>query len=378
LGQAKVIDFEDIIEDTQPYLTEGFQFEATPLQSFSVKIRPTESLNGSSSSNTSVFPNFGFDDHGIQITLANGSSFSLIGFDLLEPNSLGTFPGPGECRVSGVKSDGSIIEKVIEVDGVLGSQTYNFKVFHDLISVSILSAGEYSNFALDNVIVAESALVYPQLALGGGYEVVLFMNNRSSDPWSGVVWLNGGAWSKKIQWTLDGSDQTGKTSFQVMLQPHETRKFILAREGNLAIGWLDITPSTTSSLADLSTSYFYNYFSGKILADSTGVAPSRLTKAVRFPVEFNSKVNTGFAVKHSIEPVQFTLYDQSGSMLQQTTIAFNQASFVNELFFGVSSDLVGSVEVYSPTGLSIVVIRLESIPGGGFQLTSIPGLVVDP
>ncbi len=377
-ASSVVIGFEDVTEDTQPYLTAGYRLEATALQSFSVRIRPTQRANGVSTGNTSVFPNFGFDDHGIVITRSDGGSFSLLGFDLLEPNSLATFPGAGECRVSARKGDGSVVAAVVTVDGVAGPQTYFLASLHDVVSVTFESAGEFSNFALDNVILAETLILYPQLALGGGFEVIFSATNRSEAGWQGRVLLDGGDWPAARGWSLDGEDRTGHSGFELDLEPNQTRQFVLSRRGGPVSGWLEVRPQPGSDAAALATAFFYNYSLEGQLEDSTGVAPARRTTAVRFPVSRASGLNTGLAVRRSDSPLTFTLYHEDGSPLQQLTTPFEGAVFFDELFFGVGEPFIGSVEVTCPQGFFIVVLRQELLGGGAFQLTSIPALTVLP
>lgn len=372
MADSVVIDFEDVSEDTQPYLNAGYRLEATALQSFSVRIRPTQRQNGVSTGNTAVFPNFGFDDHGIEVTRADGGTFSLLGFDLLEPNSLGTFPGPGDCRVTGRKADGSVIATIIQVDGQPGSQTFFLNDFKDMASVTFEAEADYSNFALDNVVLAESWILYPQLALGGGFEVVLIVTNRSGAAWEGRAELDGGAWPPARQWTLDGMDRTGQSGFDIVLGPNQTRQFVLRRSGDAVSGWLEIRPRPSFDAAVLATAFFYNFLIGGQLEDSTGVAPARVSTAVRFPVSRAARLNTGLAVRRAGAPVTFTLYDQSGTQRQETTTVFDGALFFDDLFFGVGDEFTGAVEVRCPRGFFIVVLRQELLPAGGFQLTSIP------
>ncbi len=377
-ANSVVIDFEDVTEDTQPYVKFGYRLEATALQQFSVRIRPTQRQNGASTDNTAVFPNFGFDDHAIEVMRSDGGTFSLLGFDLLEPNSLATFPGPGHCSVAAQRADGSFIAARVTVDGAPGPETFFLKDFHDLTSVTFEAVGEFSNFALDNLIVAETLILYPQLALGGGFDVIFSATNRSDANWQGRVELDGGGWPARRNWSLDGVDRTGQSGFDIVLEPNQTRQFVLSRTGSAVSGWLEIRPQPGSDAAALATAFFYNFSIGDRLEDSTGVAPARTTTAVRFPVNRATQLNTGLAVRRAGSPLTFTLYDEEGSQLQQVTAPFDGAVFFNELFFGVDAQFVGSVEVVCRRGFFIVVLRQELLGEGAFQLTSIPALTALP
>ncbi len=375
-----LVDFEDMAGDTQPYLVDGYRFEATEMGA----IRPTSSLNGQPTSNLAVFPSFGFDDHGIRILRSDGGSFSVLALDLLEPFSLATFPGPATCRVLGTRVDGSIIGTELTIDGIGGAQTYQLNGFHNLASMTIDAVGDFENVALDNLFLADSLILFPQLALGSGFEVLLFATNRGSASWAGGADLNGGDWPIDQQWSLDGSDQTGASSFRIELASNETRLFRLSRKRDVVAGWLEIRPDPGSNPSDLSTSFFYNFLVTvhlepdsepvKELVDSVGVAPAQIATAVRFPVQRSPVVNTGIAVRRALRPVTFFLYDQAGNLLQTLTAPFNGALFIDELFFGIDPDFVGSVQVESDAGFYVVVLRQELLPTGAFQLTSIPAL----
>ncbi len=60
---------------------------------------------------------------------------------------------------------------------------------------------------------------YHQLAMGGGFEVVLTVSSRSGLPWNGRVNLNGGVWSQDRAWQLDGVEITGQSSFESIWKP---------------------------------------------------------------------------------------------------------------------------------------------------------------
>ncbi len=58
-------------------------------------------------------------------------------------------------------------------------------------------------------------LIYPQLALGGGFEVLLLITNRSTQSWFGEVVLDGGSWPTDRPWSVSGIDFTGSSRFQI-------------------------------------------------------------------------------------------------------------------------------------------------------------------
>ena len=150
--------------------------------------------------------------------------------------------------------------------------------------------------------------VYPHLALGGGFEVILLASNQSQGDFLGVAQLDGGAWPMDRPWALDGEDRTGQSSFEIRLGPRQTQKFRLSGTRDAVAGWLEIK----SPVLALATSYFYNFFSSPttefgrpMFEDSTGVGAARPVTAVSFPVERSSSVNTGLAIRESQDAVSF-------------------------------------------------------------------------
>ncbi len=214
-------------------------------------------------------------------------------------------------------------------------------------------------------------LVYPQLVLGGGFEVVLFVTNQGPGPWAGRAELNSGLWPPDRPWSLNGQDQTGENGFQILLEPGQTEKFVLTRSQGLSAGWLEIR--TGHRIAHLSTSFFYNFISGNELVDSTGVAPAKGVSHLQFAVERSETINTGIAIQRSGE-VLMRLFDEEGALLESQSVTEQGAQFFDEIFQGAPAQFVGSVTVESTRAIYLTVLRQEVISRDPlkFQLTSIP------
>ncbi len=214
-------------------------------------------------------------------------------------------------------------------------------------------------------------LMYPQLALGGGFEAVLLLSNQAPEPWVGRAELNSGMWPGDRPWSLNGQDRAGEDGFQIVLEPGRTAKYTLTSSQGPFSGWLEIR--SCQPLAHLSTSFFYNFYSGGVLVDSTGVAPARGLHRQRFPVERSDSVNTGIAMQRSGE-VLMTLYDSEGQEVESLVRKEQGARFFDEIFQGVPPDFIGSVEVSSPNRVFLTVLRQEVISTSPleFQLTSVP------
>lgn len=217
---------------------------------------------------------------------------------------------------------------------------------------------------------------FPQLALGAGFQAVLFLTNAASTAWSGRALLDEGLWPADRPWQLNGQDRTGAADFEVELGPFETGRFVL--EGGPApfSGSLSIRPDQGSDGSDLAPTFFYNFLRDDQLLDSTGTPPSRAVKGVAFPVERTASINTGFAIRQSSAPLTFILVDQSGASIEIVERTFNGAQFINEAFEDVPDEFVGSVIIQSRAEFSMVVLRQE-LTAEGFQLTSIPATPAD-
>ena len=216
-------------------------------------------------------------------------------------------------------------------------------------------------------------LLYPQLALGGGFEAVLFVSNGGPGTWTGRAELDGGAWPLDRPWSLDGGDRTGQTTFDIELAPDQTRRFTLASNGPPVSGWLEIKGGALTT-TNLSTSFFYNFYQGEDLSDSTGVAVASRVTAVRIPVERSANLNTGFAVRRAEDPITFTLYDAAGDHFQEASFNLDGALFLDQIFANVPEDFVGAMELESSKSFYVTALRQEIIPGPQlrFQLTSVP------
>lgn len=158
-----------------------------------------------------------------------------------------------------------------------------------------------------------SQLLYPQLALGGGFEVVLLATNQGREDWRGRGELDNRAWPPDRPWALDGANRTGRSGFDIQLEPNQTKKFILSSNGPVVSGWLEIRGKP--QIADLATTFFYNFFAGAELGDSTGVGVAPAVTAVTFPVERSAQINTGIALRQTQAQVNLRLYDEAGVSL---------------------------------------------------------------
>jgi hypothetical protein len=223
-------------------------------------------------------------------------------------------------------------------------------------SVVDMGAYEYSSSQATDVI------VYPQVAVGGGYQVVIIISNKSDSNWSGV------GKPLKNDGTLD------YLTTQITLGPKETKKYVLTGGSTTKACGFEIYGNSGSLNSAVSVNFFYNYIQDEQLKDSTGVPKSQLAKKFTFPIERTSTVDTGLSIRRRTNQpttqVALTLIDANGNQLQQVYTGSDSSGFISSLFTTVPASFVGSVVAESPDDFYIVVIRMESTQTG-FQLTSV-------
>jgi hypothetical protein len=240
-----------------------------------------------------------------------------------------------------------------------------------IAAFGLLSAGAY-------------ALTFAQLALGGGYEAVLIITNRTSSTRTGRVWIRQGfnqRWEGR--WAVNGRNFSGSDFVPYSLNPRASVKLRLTGDSETRVGYLEI--EADSGEDDIAVSYFYEFRAGGFLRDSVGSPESALGRRFVFGVEKTSTVDTGFAWSPSSHsgasgfPVELTLYTEGGSIRLQKAVTFtgHLAAFFSEVFTEVSGNFRGSLEIESPVQLSVEVLRIEHT-SSGFQLTSTPAAVDVP
>ena len=230
-------------------------------------------------------------------------------------------------------------------------------------------------------------ILYPHLAIGSGFQVVLLLANASENSWSGTGFVPGFGNGSGVPWTLNGQSMEGMDSFPIVLPARATERYVLAAREDVGpfSAALEILPGTDSEISDLASSFFYSYSQANLLIDSVGVAPGRSGTTAVFPVEFSrqSSVNTGMALRraslHQDSPaptLTARLFDDRGNLVQEASGEFLGARFFTEIFPAVADDaqgeFVGSLEMSSPAPIYGASLRQQLLPGGSFQLTEVP------
>jgi hypothetical protein len=219
---------------------------------------------------------------------------------------------------------------------------------------------------------------YAQLALGGGYECVVILNNKLASEFKGGVDLrkgNGETWDTPFR--VNGQSASD-SSIEVTLPAFGSTRLLLQGEATARTGYLVVFGSGANTGSDVAVAFFYNFYSGGRLVDSVGVPPGSQSGRHMFAVEKTATVNTAFAWAPPWTPlpsfdITVTLYDSAGNQVQQKTIPFtgHLAKYFTEIFDAVPANFVGHVRVVSPQAIVMTVLRFETV-GESFQLTSTP------
>jgi hypothetical protein len=228
-----------------------------------------------------------------------------------------------------------------------------------------------------------SAVTFPQLALGGGYECVMLISNMKAVPWSGNFYVSQGndaLWSG--EWSVNGQSFTGQEGFSVAIAPFATIELRIRGDAVTRSGYLEYYAVGAASDADVAASYFYQYFENGRLISSTGSPPSISSRVFVFPVAKTAAVNTGFAWAPDATtaefPITFTLYRTSGSgtgaqyRVARISYSGHAAKFFDEVF-GITAEgsFTGHVTAEAPEAFHLEVLRLDRTDFG-FLLTSTP------
>lgn len=201
------------------------------------------------------------------------------------------------------------------------------------------------------------------------------VTNQGQEELDVYALLEDGNWPDDWPWSVNGKDETGRSSFSVSIDPDETRKFVLESSSGAFTGSLTLRIYDSGDLVygDVASSLFYEYLDGATLQDMISVPAAFPSTASRFAVELGETVNTGIALREASGLVTYTLFDQDGTLLQQVSLEPEEAEvarFFDQIFEGVSAPFLGSVRVESASGFYLLVLR-QQMSGDSFQLTTI-------
>ena len=246
--------------------------------------------------------------------------------------------------------------------------------------------------------------VFPHIALGGAgleYQIEVQISVRtgglgSSRPWEGQVGIYG-TWGQLYWpgvWSADGDPREGFSHVTVDEIPHGgSRVIILTGDDEVRTGFLTVSSEGPGGLPAVSV--FLRLYKDGVLIDTVGLIPSygRLDTGDAYTIPVRRRegeFDTGIACVLLSEERGFDhayavimeLYDDQGRRIQgkrlvsapedRTTTHFHSARFISEVFPQVfpqvleHADFVGSVKVYSPFELGVVVmgLRIDYVSNG--------------
>jgi hypothetical protein len=237
-------------------------------------------------------------------------------------------------------------------------------------------------FALPSIC---QAMTYAQIAVGGGYKLVILVANKTSFPWEGTFSLyqgNRNPWSGS--WAVNGVNHTGDKDFSVNINRYSTARLeITSDSSDVQSGWLEYygDGSPTSGVA---VSLFYQFYVGGKLKMTVGGGDSEWGDTYYIPIERSALVNTGiaWAPDWNLSPfkIDFTLYqaNESGGTVYGTkslNYSGQTAKFIDsdDLFPSLKSldSFRGFLKIESHEVIFLDVMRMDII-ADGFLYTSTP------
>ncbi len=224
------------------------------------------------------------------------------------------------------------------------------------------------------------AITFAQFALGGGYETLILITNKTASNWSGTIYLSQG-YNQKWQslWAMNGQVYTGLWGVPITLGPLECRKLRFTGDDITRSGYLEIDAESYYSEFDIAVSYFYEFrINGELITTTGGIESAFNNKAV-VAVEKTATVDTGIAwcpaSRYGSIPFEMylTLYNQSGDIVRQKTITFigHSAKFLSAIFADLPTNFLGHLRIDAQNYFWLEAIRFEST-SNYFQLTSTP------
>lgn len=204
-------------------------------------------------------------------------------------------------------------------------------------------------------------LVFPQLVLGGGWEVELTLFAQGEEDSAGVIAFLDPRGDPLVV-SIDGA---GTSSHGYQLQRQTSRTYSLSKGGPAVAGFLRVSQSILEESYRGSIGGTLRYRlkkQGTTLCEFTVPASPSLTDAL-IPFDQRHGNRTAFsAISLSATPLAFTLYDDQGDFVEQKTLQFGEliqrAMFLDELFPG-SKQHRGHVRIRAQNIFQLLVLNQE-------------------
>ena len=230
--------------------------------------------------------------------------------------------------------------------------------------------------------------VYGHLVLGGSdtglsFECIFLVSNKVlTSSWEGEVSLRTGAnedWEGN--WSVNGEDFSGSTSFPVSLEPAGSATFVISGDSMTRTGYLKFEGNRSFFWGDLATTFFYQVKQAGELIDSIGTGPTEAGLYFAFPIQQDSRTRTGFAwvasghiVPFAPEEIRVGIFDPEGAVFEIKTVPYEgyKAQFVDELFPDLPEEFQGTMMVNAEKFIHITVLRQDTLSLGAVQFTNTP------
>jgi hypothetical protein len=119
--------------------------------------------------------------------------------------------------------------------------------------------------------VSAFAITFPQFAIGGGYECLMLISNKTSLPWTGDIYIFSGndqLWPSS--WYVNGVNFTGERGVSLEIPGNASVKLRFTGNNQTRTGYLEIYGAGLSSSYGVSIAYFYQFLLGDDIITSTG------------------------------------------------------------------------------------------------------------
>ena len=219
--------------------------------------------------------------------------------------------------------------------------------------------------------VGTDPVVFPHLAVGGGYRTQVILINRSAAAVTGRIQLAGSDGSPlQVDW--DGVTSSER-NYQIAADG--VYRAELTGEAAVQVGYAVVTSETGSTPAG---SVIFQLWNGTTLITEAGVGATLETTTARISLD-NVGRQTGVAIANrgpTAAEVQFILQDRFAAQQQQVTRTIpaggHVAQLAQELFPAVESGFIGLVEIQSSVAVAAVTLQLTINTLGEVVLTTLP------
>jgi len=234
-----------------------------------------------------------------------------------------------------------------------------------------------------------AAVIYPQIAVGGGCETVVTITNPAGTGWSGrLIFKKGNEEDFSVPLKADGILFGPDSTWQVAAG--STARYVITSDGAQTAGYLRIETLSGPPSEQLVTGIFFRIrdVQGRV-TDLAATYPIKPARRLVFPVEKGATSDTGIALLPAGpqvpgRPITFRLINQAGSLVQEVQPGFtgHMAKMAGEIFDKLPPAFLGSMVIDSPIDLYLLVLRLD-MSGPSVQLTgtmpsAVPGTLSSP